>query len=432
MSDDHDIFTARGITPPWERGGRVAREQGFERYEGADWRERREVLARMPGAKIFGHDDPPAPSTSYARPERPWWVDDDDEGSPGMTPGGWTTWLRGALAVDGWALPRHATMPDHEDSDLRYRPDTQIRPDVPVLGRWKPPHRHAELRGDARGREQASPRTMHAAKLCDLAPPGHPQAIEHPAGAFLPTGHLHPRTGEVVVPPDGVHRHWQQAKYLYTPGEGARRLGAHPSSVETGYGAADLFVVVLEGTLKMCAVTEAGYPCIDAGSVTLWQSEGLDEGGFYLELESFASRYLRGRRVAVVCDSDWYANRLVLNQTSKVTDILRSRGVYAVACAPPEGEKLDWRHPWTGVQMRAKRGVDDWLGEHPRRARHRAMLDLVVREHSGEQAPGLARFVADAARRADHAESLLKTYDAFGQRQTSTGSSRSGSSVSST
>jgi hypothetical protein len=35
-----DIFTPRGIIPPWNKGGEVARRQGFVHYEGADWRER--------------------------------------------------------------------------------------------------------------------------------------------------------------------------------------------------------------------------------------------------------------------------------------------------------------------------------------------------------------------------------------------------------
>lgn len=375
-----DIFTERGITPPWD-GGRVAQAQGFARYEGADWRERRKALASLPGAWLFGMEDAPL-------------VEDHGSGRvyPSLGRRAWQTWLRTALSVDGWALPRFSPLPEELD-----RPATQIRPDVPVQGRWKAAHHHAWLRKDVRGREGASPRTRHAAKLCDLAPPGHGQAIQHPAGDFLPTGHLHPLTGEGVVPLGGRHRHWTQAKYLYTPGSTAKWLGTSPLSLEARFELDDLFFVVLEGTLKMCAVTEAGFPCIDAGSVTLWGSSfvsgdvELDEfGDPYLvgdvmsELTEFAKLYLEGRRVAVVCDSDWHSNPLVLEQTQKVTAVLKDSGAVAVSCAPPEGESLAWSHPYTGVEMRAKRGVDDWLGEHQPGERHDALLELVYHEQASD------------------------------------------------
>ncbi len=379
-----DIFTPRGITPPSE-GGRVAQAQGFARYEGADWRERRAELAALPSAGAF---DP----AFHFNPD------------PRKSAKAWTSWLVAALAVDGWAMPRYAIMPEHENPDFAVDPATQIRPDAPVHGRWLPAHMHRRIRGERRGREEASPRTRHAGSVCDLAPPGHSAAIEHPAGAVLPTGHLHPKTGEVVVPLEGRHHHWDQAKYLYLPGKSARRLGTSPLSVANGYEADELFVVVLEGTLKMCAVTEAGYPAIDAGSVTLWRSESEEAewevgdfgevyltGGMTSELGEFAERHLKGRRVAVVCDSDWYSNRLVLDQTEKVTGILRDAGAFAVACAPPEGPPLGWVHPYTGIEVRAKRGVDDWLGEHHPADRHDAMLELLYHER-----------VSDAALTADH------------------------------
>jgi hypothetical protein len=179
----------------------------------------------------------------------------------------------------------------------------------------------------------------------------------------------------------------------------------------------------------MVAVSEAGYPAIDAGSVTLWRSEAPEAawedgelvGGMSLELADFAERHLQDRRVAVVCDSDWYSNRLVLDQTRKVTEILRMRGAHAVACAPPEGRSLGWPHPYTGVEMRAKRGVDDWLGEHARRDRHDAMLDLVVRESAADDAPGLEDAVARATRRRDQAETCRRLLRELGRDATDHG-----------
>jgi hypothetical protein len=379
--DPHDIFTPRGITPPSKPGGRAAREQGFARYEGADWHARRAIIAEH--EPLYAEELSPDRGKLLRR-VRPDRIGREGEGlvySERRSRQSWETWLRGALSVDGWLMPRHAVMPDHEDSDFRYRPVAQLRPDVPVQGRLLPAHTHRRLRAERRGREQASPRTQHAASVCDLDADGN----------VLPTGHLHPHTGEVVVPLEGRHAHWDQAKYLYTPGNSARRLGTSPLSLESGYEADELFVVVLEGTLKMVAVTEAGYPAIDAGSVTLWKSETAGPEGMISELAEFADRHLQGRNVAVVCDSDWHANRLVLSQTQTVTDILTARGARAVACAPPEGRSLGWRHPYTGAKMRAKRGVDDWLGEHAPGDRHEAMLELVFHER-----------VADSELTADH------------------------------
>ena len=191
-------------------------------------------------------------------------------------------------------------------------------------------------------------------------------------------------TGELVVPLEGRHRHWDHAKYVYTPGKTAKRLGANPLSVASGFEG-ELFVIVLEGTLKMCSVTEAGYPCIDAGSVTLWEGwaiqaeydkEGNLEGGRLLELLEFAERHLAGRQVAVVCDSDWYANESVREQTDAVAELLRPHVADVFACAPPEGKSYGWRHPITNVEHREKRGIDDWLGEHARNERHDAFLEI--------------------------------------------------------
>jgi hypothetical protein len=414
-----DIFTKRAITPPWEEGGAVARAQGFVHYQGADWRERRAVVAAH--EPLYGsaeHPDPGkaatlwlraverelgplgrnavtkyldsglAPSESLARLARV------RERLPEKARESWSVWLRKALACDGWLLPRHAVMPDHEEHDFRARPAAQLRPDRPlVMGAGHEWHHHYY---DLRARE----RHEHEVKVCDRAPapgaPGypHPAAIEHPEGAFLPTGHLHPATGELVVPyTDSAgryvrHHHWDQAKYIYTPGPSALRLGTNPVALERGWGGpGDLFVVVLEGTLKMCAAVEAGFPAIDAGSVTLWRGstpvaeyvDGALVGGPLLEIEAFAERHLHGRPVAVVCDSDWHTNTLVADQTRYVVDLLRAKGADAVACAPPEGKSLGWSHPVSGVEQRAKVGLDDWLGpEHDG-----DLLDIVCRIPEG-------------------------------------------------
>jgi hypothetical protein len=239
----------------------------------------------------------------------------------------WEGWLKSALAVDGWAMPRHAVLIG--DSDFG-APLTQIRPDEPV-----------KLGG-------------------------------------------------------------KEAKYVYTPGRTARRLGTNPLARElpTWDDPDALFVFVLEGTLKMCSVVEASYPAIDAGSVTLWHG-GVEEGDswssrFVSEIERFAASHLVGRPVAVVCDSDWSTKDEVLWHTRKVTNVLNRAGARAVACAPPE-PGLD------AAGKPLKRGVDDWLGEHEPGDRHEAMLDLIYHERAGDAElntdhPALDGIRADAAR----------------------------------
>jgi hypothetical protein len=413
-----DIFTKRGITPPWA-GGRVAQAQGFARYEGADWGERRAIVAAL--EELYASDKHPDEgkarqlwSRAVARADRQFGRNavtrhldgSDSPATPYLNAASgrlssqagqaWVNWLRKALAVDGWLMPRHATMPDSAEFSFRARPVAQLRPDEPVvMGTGWEWHHHGS---DLSSRE----REAHEAKLCELAPPeGHAAAVEHPAGSFLPTGHLHPLTGDLVVSTNGRHRHWKHAKYLYTPGDTARRLGTNPLALERGWGDPDdLFVVVLEGTLKMCSVVEAGYLAVDAGSVTLWGGgverldveDGIENLYVHTELEEFATRHLRSRPVAVVCDSDWHSNPLVLEQTERVAAILNEAGARAVACAPPEGRSRGWRHPVSGAEQKIKRGVDDWLGEHEPGERHDAMLELVCRP----------RRVGDSELTADH------------------------------
>ncbi len=466
---EHDIFTKRGITPPWMPEGHVARAQGFERYEGADWIERRASIAKVVAA--YGGDDHPdmagkrgeyrtaAICTAWSKRLGRRVKGLDDLPGFGVFKGydpacyppeilrysrfpefreaaralsrmdvraraEWIGFLRGALAThDGWVMPRHSPLPE---SDW-FGPDpmAQLRPDVPAFGHFEE-HDHAALRSRTVGREEVAPRIAHESKVCDPGIVGHPANVEHPDGDFLPSGHLHPLTGDVVVPIEGPHRHWHDAKYLYTPGRSARRLGTNPLSLESNFDADDLFVFVMEGTLKMCAVTEAGFPAIDSGSIHLWDSAAPDLdfslGSFRrirvrarLELEEFAALHLRGRPVAVVCDSDWHRNSAVLEQTNRVTAILRDAGARAVACAPPEGDLL-WTDERTGLERRVKRGVDDWLGEALRegRNRHDAFLDCIFHERI-EGAVLTADHPALSGRRAEARESAAALALALGE-----------------
>jgi len=405
-------------------------------------------------------------------------------------------WLRQALTVPGWLMPKYAPMPEHPVFGAA--PIAQLRPDAPVFPEWYG-HDHDGMRHLAasdtsladragvcfcgikhngvprrrRGPRASEPaeywaakrwraarldaweqrpladRALHEAKVCEVeqvvhegrpvtrvVPSGH---IVDRAGEYLIDGHLrYCEAGEVVIPTKGPHRHVKRAKYLFSPGEGAKRLDTHPSVRAAGYAAPEgLFVWCIEGTLKLDSIVSAGWPGVETGSVTLWRIQGEDyeaewnpeasvfEGGtlYYDELADFAERYLRGVPTAVVCDSDWYLNHRVREQTEAAAALLEENGVPAIACAPPEGEFL-YRHPVTDWPVHAKQGIDDYLAGLPQRERHDSFLDLLVREHTPDEAPGLENAVARASLagvRADAAATLRKLLCALGEIATSDG-----------
>jgi hypothetical protein len=288
-------------------------------------------------------------------------------------------------------------------------------------------------------------RREHEASLCEWAtvPDGswmdglvvrkdRQKLVRDDGKKLVPTGHLHPDTGEIVVPIKGPHVHLEWAKYLYVKGgDRAKRLSTHPSVRETEYAAPEgLFFFVIEGTLKLDAVVSAGWPGIESGSVTLWNVYGEDNidgyayGTFrgYQELQSFASRYLEGIPTAVVCDSDWADNWMVREQVDRAVTLLEGCGVPAVGCAPPPGADLRWRHPVTDWPMHQKQGVDDFLAIFRPEDRHDALLDgLVVREPAVDDAPGLEAAARDAAGNSRGVETHRRLLRELGRRATDSG-----------
>jgi hypothetical protein len=364
MSDrDHDIFTARGITPPWERGGRVAKAQGFERYEGADWRERLERLTAIDRRWGDGHPDP----------------DDAYNGAREK--------LLHKMLGPRSAAARDYDGPTYDDAYL------EIRAFAPIRERRS--HKtQARLHFDATG--QAPDDVVEALKELDREKVAATAWRGWLSSALAVDGWAMPRHAVVgddlltqIRPDSEVNMGDGPAKYVYTPGRTAKGLATNPRALElpTWGDPEALFVFALEGTLKMCAVVEAGYPAIDAGSVTLWgggYGEGDEwESRFVSDLEEFSARHLVGRPVAVVVDSDWRdPTKDVLLHARKVTNVLRRAGAVAIACAPPEPPPNDVDDKW---------GVDDWLGKAlsrrlsieglaPFKARHAAVLDLVYHE----------------------------------------------------
>jgi hypothetical protein len=359
-------------------------------------------------------------------------------------------WLSRALIVGGWAIPKLAPMPDHPV--FGWQPYAQLRPDRPVMVRYKVHdhdgmlHRHRDEGrcqcGENHTRKPVKrvawpsrelvwswyqlplrglERLKHEASTCDWA--DVPEGLVLPVPiidkrahgkVLVPTGHLHPDTGEVVVPVEGRHAHLEWAKYLYVPGEGkAQRLNTHPWMLEKQFAAPEgLFTFVIEGTLKLDSVVSAEWPGIESGSVTLWDAyaeedeaewEQGDLGEMYLtggtfgysELEEFAGEHLTRTPTAVICDSDWAENPLVRKQVDKAVQQLANVGVPAVGCAPPPGRSLGWEHPVTGRLMQVKQGVDDYLATFSRLQRHDALLDLHVRDEQAHP-PGLMAAVQRA------------------------------------
>jgi hypothetical protein len=104
----------------------------------------------------------------------------------------------------------------------------------------------------------------------------------------------------------------------------------------------------LEGCLKEAALVSAGEATFSCPSVSLWNAP---------ELEDFARRYVGGKCVFVVCDSDWDRpdDDSVVLQALLARDRLRSFGIDAHAAAPPPGGEAC-------MHKDRKHGVDDHLG----------------------------------------------------------------------
>jgi hypothetical protein len=168
-----------------------------------------------------------------------------------------------------------------------------------------------------------------------------------------------------------VHLDENLAKYVFPPGNGAKRLDVHPEGW-TRFVADPVVFFGLEGCIKADAMFSAGKAVYSVPSVTLWNAP---------EHRQFARRYLVGKTVYIVCDSDWYENHAVITQAMFSRTFLRRLGVDAHVCAPPAPG---------GIKV----GVDDHLGDGG------SMSDLVVIER--ETPYGLAEFLAERGiRRSD-------------------------------
>jgi hypothetical protein len=364
--DGLDIFTERGITPPWA-GGVVAIHRGYVRYEQGDVES---VLLAEP--RFRGNRR--------------------DTGKP------YLGWVRHVVrGSGGWIMPKFAPLAAGGHWAWEVNPFAQLRPDLPVRGKSYDHNHHRGFRHKATGCPCHTRGTHHQAWLDELVkapdslrmiprrerwnPPLRGPALRaHEAGKM----HVDPQgTGEPFIPLEGWHHHVPEAKYQLTPGEGAKRWDINPVAALRGITPEHpLAVVCLEGTPKTDAITEAGYWCVGTPSVTSWDAyEGLGPEATH-ELGLIADRIGSNTPTVVICDSDWHVNDAVRWQAIFVTLLLEGHGVTAVAAAPPEGADLGWNHGLTGERVMKKVGVDDHLG-----AGH-DLLDIITREFL-VPAPGL-------------------------------------------
>jgi hypothetical protein len=165
-----------------------------------------------------------------------------------------------------------------------------------------------------------------------------------------------------------VHLDENKAKYVFPPGDGAKRLDIHPLAWSR-FTNASRVMIGIEGCIKADAMFSAGEAVISFPSVTLWRAPEL----------AAAVRYLRDKAVYIVPDADWITNGNVITQAMFFRTFLRKRGVKDthVAAPPFEVYKRD----------RNIKGVDDHF------VHGGTMNDLEVLER--ETPYGLAEWLAE-------------------------------------
>jgi hypothetical protein len=198
----------------------------------------------------------------------------------------------------------------------------------------------------------------------------------------------------------GSHSHDNYAKYLYPPGQAASLIDIHPRAWPLLDAGGDVAYLALEGLLKNDSILSdrGGTPVANFGSVTLWQDP---------MLERFARLKLaRFRIVAVVPDSDWSGNSLVISQARVLAKELKRFGVNAVVAAPPAkcGPRCDHLTRNTGRKDSFgetimlpdedhKQGVDDHRG------RGGELSEMVVDLRTNHRPPDVLRRRADQYKR---------------------------------
>jgi hypothetical protein len=366
-----DIFTSRGIVPPWEPDGVVARARGYLRYEQHD---PESIFAADPRlAAKYARVDRDPHSFGEMLPDHVEEEDDEEDDGRGRRPRRKTlnTWVRHrASFCGGWVMPKHAVLAPGEAAHEGYpeydHPLAQLRPDRPIPGKaWGHDHdgmvhRKQHFRHHRAGlcwcgvkhRQErvcwCGKRHRQDGETCPCGS-AHPQAKSaswrtKPLRGFarsrheLGKHHLHPETGEEITPIKGVHRHQHEGKYQLTPGSSAKRFDRSPL---TEWDGIELAAIVLEGTPKNDAVVEWGRKTgvrigvANTASVTTWDALRIREDQdprdpddvvytFLRELNALAERHLRdGRRWSSAtptgCTTRWCGRKRSPSWTSFAT-----------------------------------------------------------------------------------------------------------------
>jgi hypothetical protein len=183
---------------------------------------------------------------------------------------------------------------------------------------------------------------------------------------------------------DGKHLHHRRVKSEESL---ARRLDIHPMAAPLLEGARTVYFG-LEGCLKADAILSAilregrRESVFSVPSVSLWAAD---------ELEGFCKQ-LRGKRVIIVPDGDWFQKRQVLAHARFAQRFLKNRGIDALIAAPPLASGY--------------KGVDDFLGA----GGYLDDLEVLDRTHSSEL-PRIVEFRKKDARADAHRTMQRMIYD---------------------
>jgi hypothetical protein len=175
-----------------------------------------------------------------------------------------------------------------------------------------------------------------------------------------------------------VHQSDNLAKYVFSPGDGAKRLDMHPHGW-IRLRKAPRVMFGIEGCIKADAMSSQDEAVFSVPAVTHWRAP---------ELPAFAKRYLVGKVVYIIPDADLH-NREAPGHTNVITQALlcrselRSLGLEAHVAAPPAEEDS----PRDANGKLILNGVDDFLVSGG------TMDDLVVLERDTPR--GLAEILAE-------------------------------------
>lgn len=281
-------------------------------------------------------------------------------------------WLYPQLRSGGWAMPKHAVMPDHAVwSD---RPLTQLRADeeIPNVGKYMFP--------------------MGAAKRLDANPLTIQGGFAGSALVFVMEGTLKndavlENTDLPVVNVPSVTmwkalvKHqlpnvaWKdpidEIRFATLSGEEQRDFLER--MLKTGLAVAHdpkLTYSAARYVDETPARSRIWLPNTGSSDTGRWRAirEPVADGVWYHdELRDFAERYMLDRPVVIVFDSDWTdPKKGVMQQAEGVLAFLRELGVDCVIAAPPSDKDN-------------KVGIDDWLGTSEEYGPSQPFSEIVVR-----------------------------------------------------